>query len=101
MVDAKVAADRGDGGAVVVHPSGGRSDSLVDRARHDSAEFSLERKLGDGAKPLRTRPPLLGRLGVTNTTRPEVARATELAENEIRADYQSKQGALRARRTRR
>ena len=66
VVDAEVAANRGDGDALVVHPNGRRSDPLVHRHRHDKAEFSLERKLGNGAKPLRTCPNIKPKSFISN-----------------------------------
>ena len=56
VVDAEAPRYRRHADAPVQHASGFRSDPLVHRRRHDSTEFSLERTLSEGAKPLRTRP---------------------------------------------
>ena len=53
--------DPADGGTVLVHHGNVRRDRLVDGRLKGLEELSLNRNLGDGAKPFRTRPPLVVR----------------------------------------
>ena len=57
VVDAEVLRDPADGGAALVHRCSVRRDRLVNGQLKRLEELSLNRNLGDGAKPLRTRPP--------------------------------------------
>ena len=62
VVNAEVPGDRRDSDAPLPQANGLRSDPLVHGHRHDSAELSLERKLGESTKPLRTCPPPISSL---------------------------------------
>ena len=64
VVDAEVLRDPADGGAARVHDGSVDRDRLVNRRLKRLDELSLNRKLRNGAKPLRTRPPLLEVQGV-------------------------------------
>ena len=59
VVNAKVLGDGADADATIVHHGNRRRDRLVDGQRNGLEELSLNQDLGDGAKPLRTRPPPL------------------------------------------
>ena len=66
VVDAEVLRDRADADAAVVHRDNLRRDRLVDGRRDGLEKLSLNQNQGNGAKPLRSRPPLLTRVyGVT------------------------------------
>ena len=56
VVDAEVLRDRADANAAVTHRRGPRRDRLVDRRLDRLGEIRLNLNLGNGAKPLRTRP---------------------------------------------
>ena len=66
VVDGEVLRDRADANAAVTHRRDPRGDRLVNRRLDRLDELSLNQNLGNGAKPLRSRPPLLTRVyGVT------------------------------------
>ena len=59
VVDAQVPSNRADAIAAGVHRSNLQGDRLVDRGLNGPEKLRLNRNLGNGAKALRTRPPLL------------------------------------------
>ena len=65
VVDAKVAADRGDRDALVLHGSGHSRDPLVHRGQRRIAQLNLERVRRQGSQSLRARPPALNTLLTT------------------------------------
>ena len=61
VVYREVLRDRADTVAAVTHRRDPRRDGLVERGLDRLGELSLNENLGNGAKPLRSRPPLVVR----------------------------------------
>ena len=59
VVDAQVPSNRADAIVASMHRSNLQGDRLVDRGLNGPEKLSLNQNLGNGAKPLRSRPPLL------------------------------------------
>ena len=57
VIDAEVLRGRAAANAAVTHRRDPRRDLLVDRRLDRLGELSLNQNLGNGAKPLRSRPP--------------------------------------------
>ena len=68
VIDAEVLRDRADANAAVTHRRDPRRDRPVERRLDRLGELSLNENQGNGAKPLRTLPPLLVGLGESQNT---------------------------------
>ena len=100
VVNAEMLRDPADGDAALVHRGNVRRDRLVDGRLKAREELSLNRNLGDGAKPLRTRQRFVHgaedhshrRLGVHRCRGRSVRAAARRRQHRQRRPWRSRRG---------